>query len=346
MDRVNLTDARPLLFSGLDWYEELEEPQDDIPSAWFRTKGHLTWAGQLLSVAAEFASSHGLLDAYRTRLAGIDRADLTVARAKAFSRAVSSPIWVIVHELIVACFLERVLGWQYLSHEPSGNKKTRGDWEFATAGGEVVFVEVKTAEEPEIYEDSGAFSRSPRDKQIRGILKGAYKQLPDDGRKTLVVIIGREMLGIPYGIIHGDVFQTLFGQFQVRFRPFEEDAKLRGGPSFRDMLVHGTKHRRLGCIAGFELSGLDFPQLRFYAIENPFSNRTNRLAADSLQYARRYVVDAAGVGQEHTGLSHEDAWNRMSNGAFSPQTGLDPFSWTRGLGCSPIARQVVLERVR
>ena len=310
---MELSDHRPSLFAGARWYEELAEPARDVPSAWHCTKSEMNWAAQLLSVAADYAHERGLLDIYRARLAGISAVELTPERAKANSRSVSSPIWVILHELIVACYLERVLGWKFDKHEPAGYKSSRGDWQLTTQSGESIFVEVKTAEEAEFYGESGVFSRGVRYKQVRNILKGAYRQLPDDPRSTLVVVVGRDTLEIPFGIMLGDLFQTLFGAYQLRFRPFEEDAPGSAGPSFHDMLVHGTKHRRLGCVAGMNLSGLEIPRLGFYAIDNPYAEGGKRIREESFTDARRFFIDRSGHGEDRNGLSHCDAWERMSH---------------------------------
>lgn len=289
----------------------MSRPSDDSPSAWFVAKQSGHWAEALLSSCAAFADEHGLLHQFRAKFAGIRSIDLTPHRAASEARSVSSSIWAIAHELVVARYLERVLGWSFAEYEPLGYKSLRGDWEFTTTAGARVFVEVKTIDEPEPIATSGVYSRGIASRRIRNVVKTAYRQLPDDDRATLVVLAGREILAISHGIMLGDVFQTLFGQFQVRFKPFETDPDYRAGPSFRDMLVHGTKHRRLGTVAGLCISGLDIPYLRFYAIDNPYARATVRLRESDLAPVARFFVDMIGKGVEERGLSLEDAWARM-----------------------------------
>lgn len=93
-----------------------------------------------------------------------------------------------------------------------------------------------------------------------------------------MVLVGREILSVSHGIMFTDLCQTMFGQFQVRFKAFAEDADYQAGPAFKDMLVHGTKHRRIGCIAAMRITGIDIPHVRFYAIDNPFASPGKRLS--------------------------------------------------------------------
>lgn len=309
------TDLRPLLFEGAAWFSQLECPEYyDEPSAWYLTKGDSSgWGGDILSAGAQFALDHNLVDVYRKRFAGINASDLLQVRAKAERRSVSSPIWIIANELIIGRYLEKVLKWTFERHEPPGNKAHRGEWQFRMLDGKSVFVEVKTAMEP-AGPTSGVYSRGVEYAQVREIIKGAYKQLPDDERATLVVIAGREIANPSFGIMHGDLFQTLFGQFQVKFRPFADDPNYRAGPSFRDMLLHGTKHRRLGCVAGLFLSGSrEIPHVGFYAIDNPFANPAKRISNDNLLPAHRFMIDESGHGEETAGQSDEEIWERMTD---------------------------------
>jgi hypothetical protein len=311
-----MTDLRTLLFAGADWYERLEAPTDDEPSAWYVAKGASDqWTTKLLTAAAEFAQAHGMVDHFRKKFAGIRGIDLTPRRARAEGRQVSFPIWEIAHELVAGCYLERVLGWRFAGHEPRGHKDRRGDWEFITPSGQRVFVEVKSVAEVERYETAGAYNVSVAFDQLRNIVKAAYRQLPDDERGTLLILAGREKVESDFGIMVSGPFQTLFGKYVVRFKPLEEDPDYRAGPSFRDMLVHGTKHRRLGCVAGMRITGLDDPHIDWYAIDNPYSYPHHRIANDDLVNAKRFMVDGDGMGQELGGLTREEIWARMA-GSF------------------------------
>jgi len=309
-----MEDLRPLLLSGSSWFESLKPPTEDVPSPWFVAKAPLEehWVGQLLTAAAAFAREHGLVTHYRKRFAGISSEDLTPERARIHRCSVSTPIWEIAHELVVARYLEKVLLWEYEGHEPPGYKQARGDWLFRSCRGRDVFVEVKSLAEPELAASTGPYNRGIHYAKIRNAIKGAYKQIPDDGRSILVVLVGREILHVPRRLMLGDIFQTMFGQFQVRFKPFVENPKFTGGPSFHDMLVHGTKHRRLGCIAGLELTGTDYPHVPFYAIDNPFANPQTRLPPADLANCRRFVFDSAGHGEDLLGLGAEETWALMA----------------------------------
>jgi hypothetical protein len=310
-------DLRPLLFTGAAWYEGLEEPARGRPSAWYLAKAPLEAArihAQVLSRAAAFLVEHDLVEAYRRRFAGIRPVDIAEAHARAESQSVTTPVLVIANEFIVARYLERVLGWQYIEHEPAGRSTHRGEWLFRMPGGRDVFVEVKTFAEPAPEPSGGAYMRPDYRPKVRSVLKGAYRQLPEDERASLVVLVGDEITEISHGIVHGDVFQALFGQYQIRFTPFADDLNLRGGPSFRDMFTHGTKHRLLGCVAALEIAtrlsdaGRFSPALHFYAIDNPFAHDGKRLTAADLAAARRFMVNEEGLGSEIAGHAMEDAW--------------------------------------
>ena len=313
-------DFREQMFADAEWYRGLAKPLPGETSAWYTVKAPDRWEAELLSTAGKFAVDHQLLDHYRRRFQGIVLADLAPARAKAQRRSVCSPIWVIAHELVVGAYLEHVLGWALEAHEPLGNKLSKGDWQFRTPEGQSVFVEVKTALEPMPMPTTGVFSKGVKDKQIREILRGAYKQLPTDDRSTLVVIVGYDMLEISHGILFGDLFQTLFGAFQLKFRPFAEDLGFTAGPSLREMHVHGTKHRQLGCVAGMYLSGIDFPKLEFYAIDNPFAHGSKRLPARTFERCRRFLVDSGGHGEELTGLEMVEGWRTMRGALFNERS--------------------------
>lgn len=269
----------------------------------------------MLSAAAAFARDHDLVDVYRARFRGIEPQDLLPERAAAKRRTISSPIWVIAHELVVARFLERVLGWTYVCHEPVGHQGRRGDWEFRTSSDRRVFVEVKTLEEPERHDTSGVYSRSVNDSQIRDVVKGAYQQLPDDDRATLVVLAGRgDTLSVSHGILFSDIGQTMFGRFQVRFTPMSDNPNYRAGPSLRDRMVHGTKHRRIGCVAGLWIAASGIPLIRFYAIDNPDAHPGKRLPECDLIGALRFMVDERGGGEQKSGVALEEVWALMAAG--------------------------------
>lgn len=307
-------DARELLFAEAPWYAELSEDKPETWGAWRVTKSSEdAWWKHILQVAALFAAEHNLVSAYRGRLAGISIGDLTIERAQREGRRSTDPIWDIANELIVGCYLERVMGWTFVEHEPQGHATCRGDWQFAARSGRQIFVEVKSLHEPERV-TTGVYSRPSYTRRIRTVLKEAYRQLPDDGRATLIVLVGwGQLLGIPFGIVHGDVFQSLFGQMQITFQvmPYSGDS-VRMGPSFRDMFVQGSKHRRLGVVAGMVVSGMDTPGIGFYAIHNPFANTGCRLATSDVEPATQVFVDQQGFAQVQTGITAREVWGRMS----------------------------------
>jgi hypothetical protein len=105
-------DLRPMLFGGAEWYERLQPPAGDELSVWWVAKSPSPerWTPQVLTAAAQFAQEHGLLELYRAKFRGIAAAEFLPARAQADRRSVSFPIWEIAHELLVARYLERVLG--------------------------------------------------------------------------------------------------------------------------------------------------------------------------------------------------------------------------------------------
>lgn len=312
---IETMDLRPSYFGGLDWYEGLREPRSkqDEPTAWYCAKDAVDdWYVLQLNAGLAFADEHGLHERYRKLFAGIRPPDLLPTRAKAERRTVSFPIWEIANELIVGRYLERVIGWQYREHEPRGRQQHRGDWEFESPRGRRVFVEVKSLQEPDGY-PGGVFNRSTCDPRIRDVLAGAYKQLPEDDRATLVILVGQELVRVPAGIMHGDIFQSLFGKMQVTFRvmPYDPES-LRMSPSFRDMFTHGTKHRRLGAVAG-----LDRGHLAFYAIHNPYAHKEVRTNPDDFPSATQFIVDDNGRGEIVKGISRDEAWERFSRGVGS-----------------------------
>lgn len=173
-------------------------------SAWYLAKGDENdWGAQLLNAALHWADLHGLSEHYRTRFEGITPVDVQPQRAEAENRLPSFPIWQIANELVVGCYLERVVGWTYGRHEPDGRQGHRGEWQFTTPSGRDVFVEVKSMSEPDWSQASGVFSRPDYRNRITKPLGEAYKQLPDDGRATLVVLVAEFKLSISHGIFTG-----------------------------------------------------------------------------------------------------------------------------------------------
>jgi hypothetical protein len=307
-----MTDLRPLLFDGLPWYNSLEEPSAGVESAWYTIKGYISWGGPLLSVAAGYAREKGLLATYRERFRQIAPHDLTPAAARSAGRKVTDPIWSIANELIVACYLERVLRWRFVAHDPPGRDNRVGDWLFDAPSGRRVFVEVKSPDEPNPAQDSGAHCVPVRAARVRKLVSNAYGQLPKSDCATLVVIVGEDLVRIQGSLVYGDVFQSLFGALQLSFTVESADPSPRLGPSFRDMLVHRSKHRELGCIAGMHVSGFpEKPRLLLYAIDNPFARPGRRIPPPDLLNARRFVFDEAGRGEEFNGISLGQTWRRM-----------------------------------
>ena len=68
----------------------------------------------------------------------------------------------------------------------------------------------------------------------------------------------------------------------------------------------------LTTFAGFVVSGMDAPTLRFYAMHNPYAYRGCSLPAADLAGADQFTVDADGQGEEQLGLSPTDVWQKMA----------------------------------
>ena len=308
-------DLRPLLFDETSWFAELEESTNDYWVVWRVTKSQEpAWWKELLIAAAAFAQDHDLLPEYRRRFAGIPVRALSDSAADTERRQAVAPIWQIANELTVALYLERALGWTLESHEPAGFRHRIGDWQFRTGGGKPVFVEVKSLVEPELP-GSGVFSRGIASDRLTSVLKGAYKQLPRDDRATLVVVVGFGLiLEISHGIMHGDLFQTLFGRIQITFNvlPYVPGSE-RMGPSFQEMFAHAGKHRRLGCVAGLRIGGSDAPGLGFYAIHNPFADASVQLRREDLAHCRQFWVNDDGFGEELDGRQPRENWERIES---------------------------------
>ena len=313
MNEEHVPDLRSLVFGGLSWYDALDESNPSTWPAWRVAKSNeQAWWAALLNSAFAFAQDHSLVETYRAKFGGISLSELRLEKADREARTSTFPIWQIANELIVARYLERVLGWRYESHEPPGRALRRGDWQFRTSNGRRVFVEVKSLRERERL-GTGVFNRPSYSGRLRGVLKEAYAQLPDDGRATLVVLVGNELLRIPFGVMHGDLFQALYGQMQVTFNVMPYDpTSLRMGPSFREMFVHGAKHRRLAWAAGLAVAGFELPGLRFYAIENPYADPAVHIERRAFGNVERFVVDEDGRGQLDEGLHPKEVWPLMA----------------------------------
>lgn len=308
-----MSDLRPLLFRGLPNFDTLRSPQRDVRPAWCITKSRRPgwWIGAL-SAASAFAQEHDLLTVYRAKLAAIPLSRLSVAKSAVRSGSSTFPIWEIANELLVARILEHGLGWHFESYEPGGRGDRKGDWQFRTHSGRIVFVEVKSVAERDVGA-SGVYSRASYAPRISRVLKSAYSQLPEDGRATLVVVVGREVTRIQNRIMHGDLFQALYGQMQISFKvlPFDPSS-VRLRPSFREMFVHRTKHRRLGWVGGLVVTGADEPALQFYVVQNGFADVSVRMSASEFERVERFVVDDEVRGQTFTPVKTTTMWKRIA----------------------------------
>jgi hypothetical protein len=299
-----------LLFDGTGWYTGLEQNTRDHWVLWRITKSEeAAWWRELLIGAAAFARDHDVLSSYRARIEGVPLKSLSDSAGKAEMRPSVSPLWEITNELIVGMYLERALGWKFIQHEPQGHGRRVGEWQFSATSGRTVFVEVKSLLEAE-RTDTSCYIRGIASARVTDVLRGAYRQLPRDDRATLVVLVGTgDILPIPFGIMHGDLFQTLFGRMQLTFNvlPYVEGSE-RLAPSFYDMFAHAGKHRRLGCVAGLQIGGLDTPGLGFYAIHNPYADSGCRLRPEDFPATRQFWIDPSGHGQEIEGTHPSQHW--------------------------------------
>lgn len=302
---------REKYFGGAVWYETLTSTDP----AWQVAKlpDREPWV-DLLNAGLDFATRHGLEGPFRERFRGIVAGDMTPERAKAEGRLAYFPIWEVANELIVAVYCERALGWRFVAHEPNGRGERLGDWEFEMPSGTPVFVEVKSIQEAPWVNFSGVFARGSYAQRLRGVLARAYKQLPDD-RPTLVVLVGDWTLEWSHGIRYSDLFEAMFGRFEVRMTVMTEDPQITyAGPSFREMLVHGTKHRRIGMVAGLVVRyGFEAPGLGFYAIDNPYAYETQRIADSDIAGATRFMVSGAS-GCDIEGIAPASAWELIRRG--------------------------------
>ena len=206
-----------------------------------------------------------------------------------------------------------MLGWGFETYEPRGWRSGLGDWQFRTEAARQVFVEVKSLQEPMEPEGEGIYGgrRSDYRPQLRQAMRRAYRQLPNDGRATLVVLVGTDSLSLPSGnIFAGDLFETLFGKIQISFSvmPFRPES-MRMGPSLRHMFVHHKKNSRLGCVAGLRIGG---SSPHFYSIANPFAQPTVQLAEDALRRGDRFIVSSDQGDCFLPGLGPSEVWALMS----------------------------------
>ncbi|MBK8246662.1 MAG: hypothetical protein IPK85_04590 [Gemmatimonadetes bacterium] len=310
-----IADRRAQWFQDLPWYRALEEPGHGEASAWYLAKmAEHRAQHDLLNTALAYAEAHDLQRPFLSRFGGIALRDLSPAKARAELRSVTAPIWNVADELLVASFLERVLHWEFDHHEPRGHRDYKGDWQFRTPDGQVVFVEVKSVSEPE-YPTTGVFSRPHFIPRLHQLLKGAYRQLPDDERANCVVIVahGGIILEIPYGIRFGDLFQAFFGETVFR-APFDGTSvgELSLTSTHREMFVQPNKNRRLGAVMGFDLGGgISDPAPVCYAIHNPLGHERNVLTLSATEGLQRFHVQADEPRLER-GLSPIEIWRKWA----------------------------------
>lgn len=275
------------------------------------------WYVKFLNITFAHCDSLGLREVYRARFAAIKPSDVWIKGTPAWFRDGCLPIWEVANELVVAAYIARVLGWRFCKHEPAGRGLRKGDWEFAVPDDKRVFVEVKTLEEPPVRPSNSFGARPSRAPRLQNVLARAYKQLLQDERATLVVVVGHDFIRAPFGIVHSDLFAALFGQFIVKFPVMSEKREISyAGPSWREMLVGHTKRRSLGVAAGLVVRGAFSPNPHFYAIHNPFATESARLTPDvfGTQHQFRWEDSA---GAEVGTLDTDDAWARLSHGLES-----------------------------
>lgn len=319
---------RERMYEGLDWYNLLKPPgEHDDASAWrFAKDARPEWWTCLSRAALRFAERHGLWEAYRKRFAGIRPVDLSPARAASENRRTDFPIWEVLSELVVGAYLEAVLGWRMTGHEPRGNGERLGDFEFATPSGRVVFVEVKTIQEARTRTAgfTSVYAVSSQAPRLRSVIARAYRQLPDDGRANVVVVVGHEMLNGAGGLVHSDLFAALFGQFVINVRVNVPSPHVTyAGPSFRDMLIHHTKRRRLSTAVGLIVSGLFAPAPLLYAIHNPFAHDTVRLISADFGSSLQFCWHSDHGAEEGT-PDAPAAWEAIARKNLLPDDGCAP----------------------
>jgi hypothetical protein len=322
-NRSRAKDIRHRMFSGSPWFDALRKPRSvEEESAWYLLKDRAPeWNVCLLKAALRYAERRGVWEHYRNRFEKISAKQFLPARVAADNRSVTFPIWEIASELVVGAYLEHVLGWRFRCHEPPGRGTAKGDWEFETRNNRIVFVEVKTVREPPFRASAGVYSRPSYAKRLTDTLKRAYPQLPEDGRATLVVLVGDQYVRPSIGIVHSDLFAALFGHFILEFPIDSAPPKVSyAGPSFREMFLGRQKNRRLGVVAGLAVRGLFEPALLFYAVHNPFAKRAVRLNQRALADAWRVAWRRRGghvVGKPNAPA----AWARISGALLGEEDG-------------------------
>ncbi len=310
---TDVLDLRAQMFNGLPWFHALTRPPAPrITSAWYVAKDQdAEWNVCLLEAALQYAKNRGLWSTYRRRFEGIGVGDVSLARANAENREADFVIWEIAAELVAAAYLEHVLRWTFCRHEPPGDRKRLGDWEFETPDGKLVFVEVKTLCEPQWRPTSGGYFRRSQAGRLGKLLSRAYRKLPADDRATLVVVVGFDLIRIPFSLVQSDLFASLFGQFVVKFNVMTPAPQVTyAGPSFREMLVGHTKRRRLGVVAGLVLRGLSSPMPLLYSLHNPFAYDAARIGPAHFADCPQFVWSDR-LGEERGRNNAEDAWRSM-----------------------------------
>ena len=147
-----------------------------------------------------------------------------------------------VNELQAAWFFEQKLG-HTISFRPAGAGRSVLEFSFVGPDGAEVFVEVKSPydELPEddvvLLDDEGKFRQS---------LKKAYKQIPKDGRRTLVVIAWE---GFPVSGV-ADALLALYGREpSVTFRAATREMT---DPRHPERFWHPGQNRSLCAVATLE----------------------------------------------------------------------------------------------
>ncbi len=310
-----MKDLRSELFGQFEWAKQLRRSRyANAPVARaIIERTEPAWWIALLNVALYYAKSKGLYEHYIGRLSSLRPSQFYEYVANAEGHEEELPLWEILNELVVAAYLEHALGWIYVAHEPEGTPPKRGDWQFLSPSGRTVFVEVKSIAERR-PRGNAVFMRGSYAPRIRSVLGRAYRQLPDDERSTLVVLVADWMLEISHGIVLGDFSAALFGEYVVTFPVMVDEPEIYyAGPSFREMHVNGTKHRRLGAAAGLRVFGQDVPILSFYAIHNPFSRPAHQIPAGDFGNATQLRFED-GMGQQVGSLDPRAAWQAILAG--------------------------------
>lgn len=196
-----MRDLRPQLFSGMCWYDSLEPPLAGERSAWFQFKAPMDAdevftcrpSRELLNDVLQYTQLRCVWEHYDQRLHGVSAKSLTPEEADSQGKSVTAPLWEVLNEPFAALFLERVLGWSYIEHEPPGKDRRRGDWMMATESGDTVFVEVKTTSEAP--RGAGAFDY---ESQVWNAVDGAHRQV---SRATATLVVVCDDVGVDFSDI-------------------------------------------------------------------------------------------------------------------------------------------------